>query len=92
MTQPTTTPDSKGESTSHLLKALAKKVHWWDYPVFILWIVGLWVFGDWYSTFSASGYTETAAATFGLEIFVVILVLWPILRIGLHFALKGRKH
>jgi hypothetical protein len=79
------------ESTRHLFGALLRKVHWWDYPVFILWIGALYFNGYWWASFSNLGYLETTAATYGSYFFVFFLLVYPVLRIGLHYALKGRK-
>lgn len=84
MNQPT-------ESTGHLFKTLLKKVHWWDYPVFILWIAAVWFTGYWWYEFSNLSYLESTAATYGMYLFVFFLLVYPVLRIGLHYALKGRN-
>ena len=79
------------ESTGHLFKALLRKVHWWDYPVFILWVFAVWFTGSWYVEFSNLSYLESTAAWYGLVLFVFFLLVYPVLRIGLHYALKRRK-
>jgi len=83
--------EASNESTRHLFSALLHKVHWWDYPIFIIWIAVVWFTGYWWYEFSSLSYLESTAAAYGSYFFVFFLLVYPVLRIGLHYALKGRK-
>lgn len=77
-------------SSPALAWTLVKRVHWYDYVVFAIWAVLLYLAADFSLTAFGEGVDAYGAGWVGLYFFVGLLLGVPLIRLGVHY-LRRRK-
>lgn len=75
-------------SGPELAWTLAKKVHWYDYLIFAIWAIVLFLAAEFALTSFGEGVDAFGAGRIGLYVFIGVLLGVPLIRIGVHYLRK----